>query len=129
MDSRKEYKDMKKKAQKEGNEYYIQQYECIQMAYKILANSLYGVLSNFAFRFYNLDMAKSITLTGQEVVKFSGFHLGKYMKDEDLSIDNKFHVNYDNKPIPYLVYQDTDSIFIQIGEYLIDNNKLEISAV
>jgi DNA polymerase elongation subunit (family B) len=117
MDSRKEYKNKLKKSK---NEEESKRFDNIQLAYKILANSLYGVLANHGFRFFNLDMAKTITLTGQELVKFSGYHLGEYLEKNSKDININYLDNYDNKDIPYLIYQDTDSLFIQLGDYLIN---------
>jgi len=61
---RKVYKDKYKKT---GN---ITDFSA-QWAYKILANSLYGVIKNVGFRFHNPDMAEKITLTGQKILKFT----------------------------------------------------------
>ncbi len=83
LNSRKEYKDLMKDAKRLGDDSVYKRYGNMQLAYKILANSIYGVLANHAFRFYNTDMAMSITLTGQELVKFSGWHLGQYMKEKN----------------------------------------------
>lgn len=124
LNSRKKYKKMLGEATEEKNEKLRQKYECIQYSYKILANSLYGVLANSAFRFYNTDMGKTITLTGQELVKFSGYHLGTYLKTNNKKIDKDFIYDYDKKDISYIIYQDTDSIFLDIHQYLIDKGKI-----
>ena len=124
MDSRKDYKNKMKDAIKSNDSDLRSKYNNIQMAYKILANSLYGVLANWSFRFFNLDMAKTITITGQELVKFSGFHLGQYMATEQLDIVKDFHDGYDKADVPYVIYQDTDSIFVQMGDWLEDKGKL-----
>lgn len=42
-----------------------------QMALKILMNSLYGAISNVYFRYFDIRVASSITLTGQFVIKYS----------------------------------------------------------
>ena len=39
-------------------------------ATKLFSNSLYGAISNPYSRFFTLDAAKSVTLSGQEIVKF-----------------------------------------------------------
>jgi uracil-DNA glycosylase family 4 len=123
LDSRIEYKDKMKIAKKKKDEFHSGIFNNIQWAYKILANSIYGVLGNHSFRFFKMDLAKTVTLTGQEVVKFSGYHLSNYMKNGDLSINADFAENYEDKK-KYLVYQDTDSLFVEIGEYLEDQKKL-----
>jgi DNA polymerase elongation subunit (family B) len=61
---RKEYKDRYKK---DGN---VTDYMA-QWSYKILANSMYGIMKNPGFRFHNPDNAEKITLTGQKIIKFA----------------------------------------------------------
>ncbi|MCK5015554.1 MAG: hypothetical protein KAS32_00620, partial [Candidatus Peribacteraceae bacterium] len=89
----------------------------IQWAYKILANSIYGVLGTPSFRMFKIDLAESVTLTGQEVAKFAGHHLAQYMVTGSKDVDTKFLEGYE-EPKDYLCYQDTDSVFIMIGDYL-----------
>ena len=122
LGSRKQYKNMRDDYKRAGEKNLTKKYNNVQQSYKILANSIYGVLANFAFRFFNLDLATSITLTGQEIIKFSGYHLGYYMKDKKTNINPNFMDNYDNENIPYLLYTDTDSIFIAMGDYLLDKS-------
>ncbi|MEM4260772.1 MAG: DNA polymerase domain-containing protein [Candidatus Woesearchaeota archaeon] len=93
-----------------------------QWALKILANSLYGVLLNEYFRFYNPDLGYSITATGQESVKYSGYHLNKYLETGEYNTDKNFQTEIDKK-LKYLHYADTDSLFIKIGEYIRDIEK------
>jgi len=95
-----------------------------QMGYKILANSLYGVLANANFRMFNLDLAKTVTLTGQEAIKFAGYHCGQYLKYDKKDIVPTFMDGYDEKKIPYLIYTDTDSIFVALGDWLIDKKMI-----
>ena len=42
-----------------------------QLVYKVLANTLYGVVANKTFRFYDNSLAAAITLSGQEALKTS----------------------------------------------------------
>jgi DNA polymerase-2 len=64
-------------------------------ALKIIMNSFYGVLSNPACRFYNLEMSNAITYTGQEIIK--------------LTTKKVRELGYD------VIYGDTDSIFVVSG--------------
>ncbi|HYD02963.1 MAG TPA: DNA polymerase II [Alphaproteobacteria bacterium] len=64
-------------------------------ALKIIMNSFYGVLSNPACRFYNLEMSNAITYTGQEIIKLTS------KKVRELGYD--------------VIYGDTDSIFVVSG--------------
>lgn len=124
LDSRKEYKGSMKTAKRNNDDSLFKRYHNMQLSYKILANSIYGVLANNAFRFFNNDMAKSITLTGQELVKFSGWHLGQFMKTGKTDINPDFLNGYEDSKIPFLLYQDTDSLFIAMGDYLAEQKKI-----
>lgn len=125
LSTRKKYKDeMKIYEEKDDKEMYSVFY-CRQWAYKILANSIYGVLGNRAFRMFKLDLAKSVTYTGREVTKFLGHHVSRYMDEDFIELDPEFRTNYENDK-PYLVYQDTDSVFLQIGDYLVNKEKVNI---
>jgi DNA polymerase elongation subunit (family B) len=72
-----------------------------QMATKILMNSLYGALSNQYFRYYDMRIAESITVTGQLTIRWAENIINKYMRkllktEED-----------------YVVAIDTDSLYIR----------------
>ena len=75
-----------------------------QQVQKILLNSLYGVLGLSIFRFYDLDNAAAVTLTGQEIIKTSA----KY-------VNAKFNKRCDTKDKDYVIYIDTDSLYLDIN--------------
>lgn len=56
-------KEAKTKEEENLNDLY-------QKVFKILGNSLYGCITNASFRLFNIDLGKSITLTGQMISKF-----------------------------------------------------------
>ena len=74
-----------------------------QHVQKILLNSLYGVLGLSIFRFYDLDNAAAVTLTGQEIIKTSA----KY-------VNGKFNKRCSTKDKDYVIYIDTDSLYLDI---------------
>lgn len=74
-----------------------------QMAAKIALNSLYGCVANEGFRFFNPDVAESITITGQFILK-------RIEQRLDTVLNEKF--NTDNHK--YLVYVDTDSVYVNV---------------
>ena len=84
-----------------------------QHVQKILLNSLYGVLGLSIFRFYDLDNAAAVTLTGQEIIKTSA----KY-------VNNKFNKRCSTKDKDYVIYIDTDSLYLDIKS-LADHEKIE----
>ena len=75
-----------------------------QMAVKILMNSLYGALSNEYFRYYDIRVAESITVTGQLTILWAQKTINQYL--------NKI-LNTDNED--YVIAIDTDSLYIRVG--------------
>ena len=109
-------------------------YDTRQLVYKVLANSLYGALGNKVFRFFNVDSAKSITLSGQEAIKNVMVSAEDYI--ECLKKDKVPEINFIRKDQMYkndsdsfdiatfkhIVTGDTDSIFLTY-ENILDKNK------
>ena len=73
-----------------------------QMAFKILANALFGALSNAGFRYFDLRIAEAITLTGQA----SDRHVEKTL--------NEYMNNMLKTDIDYVIAGDTDSIYLNV---------------
>jgi DNA polymerase elongation subunit (family B) len=82
----------------------ISKYNNEQMAFKIAMNSLYGALGNPFFRYYTLENARAVTLSGQYII----ISVGEYV---DKKLNSMFKTQY-----PWVIYQDTDSI---VGDSLI----------
>jgi DNA polymerase elongation subunit (family B) len=99
FDERVEYKNLKKKYEKEGDHAKAEYYDRLQLVTKILLNSFYGVLGNPGFRFFDPDNAVGITSTGQQLIKFAA------------SIIDKYYVKVLGKEGEYVIYTDTDSTF------------------
>jgi DNA polymerase elongation subunit (family B) len=77
----------------------------LQYIYKIKMNSLYGALSNTHFRFFDWNMASSVTATGQRVLKHMGAKVNEVLCDE-------YYFNEDDSTLnKAVVYGDTDSIY------------------
>ena len=82
----------------------ISKFNNIQMARKIQLNSAYGAIGNQYFRYYNLQNAEAITLSGQYSIRWIESKLNKYM--------NKI-LNTEDKD--YVIAADTDSIYLHLG--------------
>jgi len=74
-----------------------------QMAFKILANSLYGALSNAGFRYYDLRIAEAITITGQASDRHVEQTLNEYMNGALQTFD-----------VDYVIAGDTDSVYLNV---------------
>ncbi len=69
FDKRVEFRKLEKKYGEEGDTEKYEFYAKRQLVQKILLNSMYGVLGLPAFRFYDIDNAEAVTITGQTVIK------------------------------------------------------------
>lgn len=71
---RKKYKKMMEQAQASGDKDSERMYDLYQNVFKLKINSFYGITGNDTFRFFILDIAKSITITAQVIAKWQTFH-------------------------------------------------------
>ena len=88
-----------------------------QYALKILMNSIYGAFANNYFVLSDRDIARSITITGQHVIK----HANEIIEDFFI---NKGITKEAISEKPPTIYNDTDSVYISIEKLL---NKEDIS--
>lgn len=82
----------------------ISKYDNLQMARKLLLNSLYGALGNAYFRWYDLAFAEAITLTGQLVIKWVEKDVNAYLNSE-----------FKTENADYVIAMDTDSLYLNLG--------------
>ena len=76
----------------------------IQMAKKIQLNSAYGAIGNNYFRYYKLENAEAITLSGQFSIRWIENKMNEYL-NRLLKTDSK----------DYVIASDTDSIYLNLG--------------
>ena len=100
FEKRVEFRKLEKKYGEAKDTEKYEFYAKRQLVQKILLNSMYGVLGLPAFRFYDVDNAEAVTLTGQTVIKKTAEMANrKYWKELGTTDD-------------YNVYIDTDSIYM-----------------
>jgi DNA polymerase elongation subunit (family B) len=122
---------------KEAKEFdMVELYDIRQKTYKVLANALYGILGTNIYRFFNLDMASSITLSGQEVIKNSILHVDKYMdnlkrgikEDVDITISKEnVYTDWMDVKLKYVITSDTDSILATLSKFISQNKTYDES--
>ena len=79
----------------------ISKYKNLQLAKKVQLNSAYGALGNQYFRFFDVRMAESITLSGQLSIRWIEARINEYL--------NKLLKTEDED---YVIASDTDSLYI-----------------
>ena len=116
MIERKQYKALMIEAKKEyeknpSNELKnkISKYDNLQMARKIQLNSLYGALGNQYFRWFEIDFAEAITLTGQLAIRWTEKHI------------NAFLDKATGKTKDRVIAIDTDSVYLNLNDIVADD--------
>jgi len=112
-----EYKNKMKEASDAKDKAATAFWKRRQHVQKILLNSLYGVLGLPVFRFYDLDNAAAVTLTGQDIIKTSAKYVNK-----------KFNVRCGTKDKDYILYIDTDSLYLDINSLAIHEKAEDVKA-
>lgn len=84
--------------------------DATQLALKILANSGYGAIGNVSFRYFRIEIAEGITLTGQLALRYMSAVLDKFLNEA-----------CGTKGVTYAIYGDTDSIFISLDNWVKKN--------
>ena len=79
----------------------ISKYKNLQLAKKVQLNSAYGAIGNQYFRFFDVRMAESITLSGQLSIRWIEARMNEYL--------NKLLQTEDED---YVIASDTDSLYI-----------------
>ena len=79
----------------------ISRYKNMQLAKKVQLNSAYGALGNQYFRFYDVRIAESITLSGQLSIRWIENRMNEYL-NKLLKTEGE----------DYVVASDTDSLYI-----------------
>lgn len=84
----------------------IARYENEQTSIKLLLNSLYGALGNKYFRYFTMEIAEGITLSGQMIIRWAEKHVNDYL--------NKALRNAKYKD--YVIAIDTDSVYVALEQ-------------
>ena len=85
-------------------EYEISKYKNFQLVRKIQLNSAYGAIGNEYFRFFDVDLAEAITLSGQLSIQWIGESLNRFL--------NKI---LGSSGEDYVIASDTDSVYLRLG--------------
>ena len=95
----------------------VDQSEVKQLTIKILINRIYGYFGNRVSPMGDPDITRSITLTGQSIIKKSNKIITEFVKKrtglDDIAIEKD----------PVVIYNDTDSVYVTI-KHLIEHGNL-----
>lgn len=133
FDGRSDLKKLMKKAKKAGDKELAAVYDMMQKVYKVLGNSLYGLMGSEYFALYDVDNAASITAYGQRLIKYTIAQLSEYINNDmhsDLVFKDVFGYEPDIDPelvgtftdetgeVNYkrMSHGDTDSFFVKFGD-------------
>ena len=82
----------------------ITKYHNFQLVRKIQLNSCYGALGNEYGRYYDIDLAEAITLSGQLIIQFIADKLNTFLNE-----------TFNTEDYDYVVASDTDSVYLRCG--------------
>jgi DNA polymerase elongation subunit (family B) len=88
-------------------ENHISRLDNLQMALKILLNSAYGAMANEYFRYFDPDLAESITMSGQLSVRWMANSFNEY-----------FNKAFKTDGVDYIIAIDTDSNYIVLDRFV-----------
>jgi DNA polymerase elongation subunit (family B) len=118
---RKEYKnemlklkEQFEKTQDESLKNSIAKYDTLQHAFKIRLNSAYGALANKYFRWYDINYAESITMSGQLTIKWAEKKMNEFL-NRKLKTKGK----------DYVIASDTDSLYVDMSLYSSDVEEID----
>lgn len=126
---RKEFQRLKDEARENKDEELETYYDSQQLIRKILINSMYGVLCNKFFHFFDLDNASAVTAIGRDAIKYISKCINDYFSSSFGNIATKYYPNYKEElkiPDVICIVNDTDSAYIWT-EHIYKNSNTGLS--
>lgn len=103
MNSRSKFKKLMKENMKNHNDEAAEVYNIMQLAFKVLNNSCYGVLGTERFRLFNVNISDSITTTGQTLIRSCTYITNLFLNRKS-----------NTEGIDYVLTNDTDSVIFTL---------------
>ena len=93
-----------------------------ELGIKLTLNSIYGALGNQYFACFNTEVAESVTLQGQDLIKFAEKIINKYFH-EHWHLDTELHKKIGARNVrpvtaEMVIYVDTDSNYVNFGNII-----------
>lgn len=130
LDQRKYYKKLQEKSEKGSADYFY--YKVLQLTFKVLANSYYGILSMDSSIFFNPHIQNSITTTGQDLISTAIYLVESLIANNEKFRDEddimSFVANICSEKYDILTYLDKDKIKTkdEVVSYLISQSMNEV---
>lgn len=127
LNRRKFYKK-KMEAADHGSAEYIY-YRVLQLTYKVLANSYYGILGQHSSVFYNPFIQNSITMTGQDLITTSIIGMENFLsnnvpyEDTDDVLQYIINIKEDDHKFNILDYLDQPITKDELLQYILSHKK------
>jgi DNA polymerase elongation subunit (family B) len=99
-----EFKSKMKGCEIAGDKEGVVTWKRRQQVQKILLNSIYGCVGMKGWRFFDLDNAEAVTLTGQSIIKAT-----------EKFVNAQMNKKCDTKDVDYVIAVDTDSNYINFA--------------
>ena len=119
--TKEELQQLYKETEDKVNQYYNQ-----EQSVKRILNSIYGAFGNAYFYFFNIDIAESITLQGQNAILYTEKMINLYFTNfwhKDKELHEKMGIEVKGQVIkPVVIYIDTDSCYLSFEESIIKSN-------
>lgn len=100
----------------------IKQFDALQISLKLVLNATYGILSAPHSRYFNQDIAEAITSCGRYTVLQGEKFVNKLLNSPNDELINMISswgtYNHDKKTNDFVIYLDTDSLFLNLGLFL-----------
>lgn len=126
---RKVYKNKMEEALKGSDEYTY--YRVMQLTFKILANSYYGVLSMEGSLFYNPHIQNSITTTGQDLISSAIYLVESFIANNEAfnNLDEiiSFIVNVSSEKYSLINFIDLKKTQQEVFDYLVNHSDFKLS--
>ena len=118
--------DLDNKTKEELKELYIETEDSVnryynqEQAIKRILNSIYGAFGNEYFYFFNINIAESITLQGQNAILYTEKMVNGYFTSfwhKDTELHEKLGIQVKGTVVkPVVIYIDTDSCYLSFEE-------------
>ena len=119
--NKEELQQLYKETEDKVNQYFNQ-----EQSVKRILNSIYGAFGNAYFYFFNIDIAESITLQGQNAILYTEKLINLYFTDfwhKDKELHEKLGIEVKGQVIkPVVIYIDTDSCYLSFEEAITKSN-------